>query len=67
MSANPTIDFIESSLHEVLDREEKRLTTRTKLLRRVYNAVSDGATLELSSTQTTDVFLVGSLDKYFGG
>jgi len=63
----PSIAFIESSLKKQLDEEEEHLKKKVKFLRRVYDRTSAGAELELASTELSDVFLVGSIDKLFGG
>lgn len=64
---SPSLDAIETALKRQLDEEEERLKKRVKYLRRVYDRTSSGAELELVSTQTTDVFLIGSIDSLFGG
>lgn len=61
-----TLDFLESSLKTQLDAEEERIKKKVKFLRRVYDSTSNGATLELASTELSDAYLVGSIDSLFG-
>lgn len=46
------------------DAEESRITKEVTFLKKIYDSLSDGAALELVSTNASSVFLTGSLDAY---
>lgn len=62
---SPLLDQLEGALREALDEDEGRGTAEGSYLKKVYDATSGGAALELASTQASDVFLVASLSGYF--
>lgn len=56
---------LESTLREMLDAEEEQALFEVEYLKNIYEGISDGAALELPSTQSSDLLLVGSLNAYF--